>query len=506
MAYVELGQDNGGILLNLGEGGFAVQSALAFQAIEFPELRFQIPQRRGWQTARGRIAWMSENKTVAGIQFLELPEATRREIRNWIAAKENGEPAIGKEDVEPQRNISATTYRGDPRIQAARKANPEKPPRSPGSNQGSRRVANPAPASATQIGSQATGAIGTTAEAPEQDFRFNDYSMFAAVPSREEVWGDGGRQKRSSQRLALASILIAALFFILGATIGRGTVDHWIAYVGTWMQGPTAPSVKPPAPVDQSSSAVPDRSEISQRDGSGAGGNQTGDAGQTQNETPATNPAAAAHATSATGESHAEPRERATAEVSSEAKTSVRGDEMGAVATTPMATPAPKQPTKAGASRSSYSASEGESPHVGEHSILVNAPEPGNPPFIVNLPSDAISASSTVAISARRSMQVLPRAGQPGSHSERVVIGRLISHSEPFYPVEARYRRLEGGVEVHATIGRTGQVISVRSVSGPTLLASAAMTAVREWRYEPTFIDGDPVETQAEITMVFRLP
>jgi hypothetical protein len=78
MAYVELGQDNGGILLNLGEGGFAVQSALAFQAIEFPELRFQIPQRRGWQTARGRIAWMSENKTVAGIQFLELPEATRR--------------------------------------------------------------------------------------------------------------------------------------------------------------------------------------------------------------------------------------------------------------------------------------------------------------------------------------------------------------------------------------------------------------------------------------------
>jgi len=32
------------------------------------------------------------------------------------------------------------------------------------------------------------------------------------------------------------------------------------------------------------------------------------------------------------------------------------------------------------------------------------------------------------------------------------------------------------------------------------------MTAIREWRYEPTFIDGDPVETQAEITMVFRLP
>ena len=101
---------------------------------------------------------------------------------------------------------------------------------------------------------------------------------------------------------------------------------------------------------------------------------------------------------------------------------------------------------------------------------------------------------------------VPPRAGPGGSPSQRVIIGRLISHGEPFYPVEARNRRMEGSVEVHAMIGRTGQVVNVRPVSGPALLASAAMTAIREWRYEPTFIDGDPVETQAEITMVFRLP
>jgi hypothetical protein len=123
MAYVELGQDNGGILLNLGEGGFAVQSALAVQGTEFAELRFQIPQRRGWQKARGRIVWMSENKTVAGIQFLELSEAVRREIRNWIAAKENGAAATDKkQESEPLTNISATAYRGDPRSQASHTA------------------------------------------------------------------------------------------------------------------------------------------------------------------------------------------------------------------------------------------------------------------------------------------------------------------------------------------------------------------------------------------------
>src|ERR1700676_1591455 len=71
MAYVELGADNGGILLNLGEGGFAVQSALAFQGAELGELRFQIPQLRRWRSARGIAGWMSENKTVEDLQFLE---------------------------------------------------------------------------------------------------------------------------------------------------------------------------------------------------------------------------------------------------------------------------------------------------------------------------------------------------------------------------------------------------------------------------------------------------
>jgi len=62
---------------------------------------------------------------------------------------------------------------------------------------------------------------------------------------------------------------------------------------------------------------------------------------------------------------------------------------------------------------------------------------------------------------------------------------------------------MEGNVELRARIGRTGQIIAVTPVSGAGLLSSAALTAVREWRYEPTFIDGDPAETVADITIVF---
>jgi TonB family protein len=517
MAYVELGQDNGGILLNLGEGGFAVQSALAFQATEFADLRFQIPQVRGWLCARGRIAWMSENKTMAGIQFTELPETARREIRKWVAGKDLGASARDERPAPgPGTSISATEYRGDPRIQTPGPTE-QKAPGSPiggtpgvGAVQGS--------ADANPNGSHGIGAGSTTAEVPADDFRFSEYSMFAAEPSPAEIWIEAGQQKRGSRRVVLLSILVATLFFVLGATVGRGTVDQWIAYVEAWMQGPAAPTAKPPAPVEEPSSVAADSQVTGGETDTDANGIQSGDASQTSNESPGSNVGNSNAGTASSAPAEAQDNGgaggRATPERNSQANAMAKSDEP--VQGVPgknfpsAAATAPKQPSKTGGPRSIYTMGDGESAptgaRVGEHSILVNAPEPGNPPFVVNLPNDAISASSMVAISARRSMQVPPRAGLGGSPSERVIIGRLISHGEPFYPVEARNRRVEGSVEVYATIGRTGQVINVRPVSGPALLASAAMTAVREWRYEPTFIDGDPVETQAEITMVFRLP
>lgn len=495
MAYVELGADNGGILLNVGEGGFAVQSALTFQAAELGELRFQIPQLRGWLSARGRIVWISENKTVAGIQFLELPETARREIRKWVAGKDIVEPAR-EESAGPElgTTISATAYRGDPRIPPSRASEP-KP-------QGRRSIT---PTSEVRESGGATTKVtnspSPTVEAPTHDFQFSDYSMFATDPSPAEVWIDASQQRRGLRRVVLLSFLTAALFFVLGATVGRGTVDRWITYVGAWMQGPAVPSVKPPAPVDETSSAAAGSQDTGDQADAGANKDQGG-ALEAPKEKPDSSTGASSLPVQTARNSGEASREATTEPDAGRGERSEAGPSKDLSAAV---TPA-KQAVKAGGSHSIYAGGEGDGARTGEHSILVNAPDPGSPAFVVNLPGDAISASSSVAISARRSMQVPPRVGLGGSQSERVVIGRLISHGEPFYPVEARNRRLEGGVEVHATIGRTGQVINVRPVSGPTLLASAAMTAIREWRYEPTFIDGDPVETQAEITMVFRLP
>jgi len=63
---------------------------------------------------------------------------------------------------------------------------------------------------------------------------------------------------------------------------------------------------------------------------------------------------------------------------------------------------------------------------------------------------------------------------------------------------------MEGTVKLHATIGRDGAVQSVVA-TGPPLLADAAMSAVRQWRYGPTLLGGQAIEADEDIIVVFRL-
>jgi TonB family protein len=493
MAYVELGQENGGILLNLSEGGFAVQSALTLSAREFTELRFQVPAFQGWLTASGRIVWMSNSKKEAGIQFTELPGEARREIHKWVAAE--GDPEKAKERVPIQSNGS----------REASKQILDKPYRGGGG------AHEPAMARAEQANAAEKERVRMTqreavrvaaAEPPAQEFRFAEYSMFAAEPEKVGVWAEPVRRRGNWGAAALLGTLVAALFFVLGATVGRGTGDRWIADLGGWAQGQVLPppKVTPPAPPEQAGTTA--ASEDNEDAKSAADENQTKakDAANANSGTPAY--------------SEAVPSERNKDTKAPTAKTEAAGGsaaDSGSVADYT----APSAIAPGIHERSPRHSSENANPRkdreVGaepgriamEHSILVNAPEPGGRPFYVNLPGEAVSASRAIAISARRTLEILPSAS---GRSKRVVIGKLLSHSEPFYPVEARSQRIEGNVELRARVGRTGEIIGLTPISGPELLMSAAATAVREWRYEPTFVDGDPAETLADITIVFRLP
>ncbi|HEY3823603.1 MAG TPA: energy transducer TonB [Bryobacteraceae bacterium] len=82
---------------------------------------------------------------------------------------------------------------------------------------------------------------------------------------------------------------------------------------------------------------------------------------------------------------------------------------------------------------------------------------------------------------------------------------KLIFGPKPAYPRIALTTRTQGVVKIQALIGRDGVIRNLQAVSGPALLIAAAMDAVRQWRYQPTLLNSEPVEVITEIDVNFTL-
>lgn len=82
---------------------------------------------------------------------------------------------------------------------------------------------------------------------------------------------------------------------------------------------------------------------------------------------------------------------------------------------------------------------------------------------------------------------------------------RLVRKSDPVYPPQARGERIEGDVTLSIVCGKDGQVIEVTPVDGNPVLAGAAVDAVRLWVYQPTLLNGEPVEVATTVVVPFRL-
>ena len=83
--------------------------------------------------------------------------------------------------------------------------------------------------------------------------------------------------------------------------------------------------------------------------------------------------------------------------------------------------------------------------------------------------------------------------------------GLLVRKIPPSYPLEAKLVRLEGTVVLHAVIDSAGEVSQVNALSGPPLLESAAVDAVKQWQYRPFSQNGQPVDVETTIEVVFAL-
>jgi protein TonB len=99
----------------------------------------------------------------------------------------------------------------------------------------------------------------------------------------------------------------------------------------------------------------------------------------------------------------------------------------------------------------------------------------------------------------------------PKATLKRITVGgnvqaaHLVNRVQPVYPPLARQTRISGTVKLHAIIGKNGAVEQLQVVSGHPLLVQSALDAVKQWRYQPTLLNGEPVEVDTEIDVIFSL-
>ncbi len=90
--------------------------------------------------------------------------------------------------------------------------------------------------------------------------------------------------------------------------------------------------------------------------------------------------------------------------------------------------------------------------------------------------------------------------------SQGVMEGLVLKRVQPRYPTQALQMRIQGPVQLQATITKNGDIANLKVVSGDSVLARAAQEAVRQWKYKPYYLDGEPVQIETQILVNFKLP
>lgn len=89
--------------------------------------------------------------------------------------------------------------------------------------------------------------------------------------------------------------------------------------------------------------------------------------------------------------------------------------------------------------------------------------------------------------------------------SSGVMAGQIVEKTMPAYPSIAKAAGVQGTVILQAAISKNGTIENLRVMSGPALLQAAAVDAVKTWRYRPYLLNGEPVEVETTVNVVFTM-
>jgi TonB family protein len=515
LAYLDVDSDNGGMIFNLSENGLALQAVNPFIDQTRVTLRIQPPKSRKRIEVSAELSWLSESKREAGLHFLDLAEDARVELAEWISVEADTDKPRPLEDPAPSQTRQApgaAITEQPPHLRdkwsimlgAATPektlANQKEPGRLPTLPMGRKNPASQPPAapppkildsagnhpespaavidSRISKGNDSTvspsisseqnpdGVTNPTIELPPPPFAPSSHPVSALATIDQIVKHDdipslivptiraAARQYlpdrfRKWWTLAALCTCTALVFLFLGMAITRFLRNDRPGQLNV-DEGARAASAVPPSP-DAPSASSPSASLLDRPSGSKAQHREV------------------------RGNTRASGMERY-------AKPS---------AETPAAGP-PDGETDAPVAKSAAP-------------IDSQQPTPGN-----DTQNSSVSSSPVLSVEPSRARNIVldvPAVNLPAPPSaEHRIDAYLRYRVEPLYPQEAREKHIEGTVTLHLRIGADGRVQSVRELDGPGPLIPAAVAAAREWRFIPALLNGQPVDSEQNASVEFRLP
>lgn len=503
--YAKLGVDNGGLVFNLGEGGLALTAAAALQDSHFTLMRVRFPDSQDWFETKGRRAWISDSGKEAGIEFVGVAEDVRARIREWISL---GEPA---DDFQPE--------------EGERQENQEQPSELPGSAESASPVSIPLESTASFEERLTTPVAARPAGMKEGLAKAALRRRLPKIKEPEPAWAprDAVQPRSGVGRKALVAAGVVLL--ALGWTfLQRNNLNDASGVVGQKVPNNAIPSgSKERTLVGAAESTADPRAEhipdvTPQAQTMDAGTSKTTSVPSVKQDAPNQTAANLTHNPAADltlrapdrrerktlppREPRLDPRRGLAAPIRTqrhgfwEAKSlEAKPVETAKVRSTPLKelngappsfTATPIQP-------------QGALTFGKENEALLAAPKQpevpaGRKPIV------------TVSLDPYPSIRMPEKENSKKSHQGKsLLMGHLVVRVDPVYPEQAKQEGVEGAVKIHVVLGREGAVESLTPMSGPPLLAPAAINAVRQWRFSPTLLGGQAIETEEDVTVLFRL-
>jgi TonB family protein len=506
LAYLDVVPNNGGIVLNLSENGLALQAVNPFDETRV-SLRIQPPKSRRRIEANAQITWLSESKTEAGLQFLELTEEARLEIADWVADES------GLADQRPLSDSPALPARQVPSTPTT--------PESPRVREKWSAMLGDSPLQRTLPNQQAPE-YPVSSEAQREDVKLqldvpqaenlptrptiipaSNISMIYSAATNENVKPVNALAPSTSlsrvvefPTLGLHAPAVNDLLRELSSPVPAAVTSN-----ATEVQSAVAPPVngellrpladrfRKPLTVGRLSACaaviflVVGLAIIRQRTPAGPAKLAAQEAARF---VPGTSSLAAASRRSTP---HSNPKRRETA---GEIASSLHRE----------------------SSKTRYGHSAHSRHRVDTSNFLVDRfSSPTEPASLgsTNHSADATIASAPVlSIKPASAPRLFAGSAEinppPPANVQRRSDCYLLYRVEPLYPREAKAYHIEGTVMIRLHIGTDGRVQDLRELSGPGLLVPAALDAAREWRFIPALVDGQAVEAEKDVSIIFQLP